>query len=129
MKVGDVVKVIIQPTDLGAQVGGEVGFIEEIKGDYASITALKLNGDCGGGGGVPLDCLELETDSKWLEAKEKYDKRINAHYEESKIRTERYKKVLKAVSEKYNVSELKAKKIRNILNTWEEYYWENLHDE
>jgi len=129
MQKGDIVRIFKQPTDLGPQIKGTVGFIENIVGKYAAIQALRLNGESDGGGSVPLSCLQLETDPMWLRAKKAYDRRMDVLYNEYEKRTKCYKKVLRHVAKKYNISKKKAEKIHKALDSWEEYYWENLHGE
>ena len=129
MKVDDVVKIVRQPSNQHIQLVGTIAFIQEIDKDRVSVIALRSSGETMGMGTVPLDCVELETDPKWLAAKKAYDRRMGALFAEYEERTNCYNKVVQAVAKKYKVSKKTAKKIHDTLSNWEEYYREHFKDE
>ncbi len=114
MKEQDIVRVIKQPKNQIVQLIGEVGFITELNDKYpehANIETLKLNDDCGGCGTVPLDCLEIVDDPKWIEAKKKSDEKKAKSLAESIAYSDRYKKRIANIAKKFGLS---VKTIRDI---------------
>jgi|ERR1019366_2584371 hypothetical protein len=68
-KAGDLVRIGAPSTGINSHIAmvGLEGYIEEIVGDNAQFMELRANGDCGGGGGVPLACLQLKNDDVRLQ--------------------------------------------------------------
>lgn len=113
-KVGDIVKVVRQPEKINSHINmiSTVGFIEEIVGDIAQISVLPN----GGGGGVDLDCLELETGEDWKLCKKQNEDRINSALKESMARAKIFKKKMEKIAKKHSISYSKLLKIEKSLN-------------
>ncbi len=73
LSVGSIVRVVKQPENQIVKLVGEVSWIEEILGDFATFHSMSIDGTKGGCGSVPLKCLELEPNPAWSEAKRKVD--------------------------------------------------------
>lgn len=73
MQTGDVVCVVQQPANLLPQIVGDVGYVEQVKGDYAQIQTLHLDGSLAGTGSVPIACLAPENRQEWVQAKTLHD--------------------------------------------------------
>jgi len=83
MKVGTLVHIVKQPPNQCVQLKGERGYILELHDKFATVHSFSLGGKPydgpGGQGAVPLDCLQEETDSLWIEHWNKW-KGCNALY-------------------------------------------------
>lgn len=84
MQVNDLVKIVKQPPNQIVQIQGLNGYIAEIEDadgvKRVSFKELRPAGQTGGGGSVPLDCLELLSGPELLQAKQwkqLYDDYIN----------------------------------------------------
>jgi hypothetical protein len=102
--VGDIVRVVLQPSDMLAHIVGEVGYIDNMSTTHAMFNGLRLNGSRSGCGSVNLNCLELETSPNWRLAKEILDANLAQRLVESKERTERYHARMAELSAKYGIS-------------------------
>ena len=127
MKEGDIVRVVKPRPKMGGvfiDILNEVGWIEEIKEldgvQWAQLQTLRLNGDVGGGGGVPLDCLAPEPAPEWRAAKDRRDAYIEKLTREGLERGKRLKARIASVAEKYGVAPEVAEKIVEELAS--EYY-------
>lgn len=118
-KIGDIIKVIKQPKDLFVQIIGEVAYIEDIKEDFVSIRTIKPNGCRGGGGSIPISCIELEGGDIWKEHKKAIDA-ADAQFEiECKTRQENWLKFVDKIANKYNLSRETIINIRNDLSEFD----------
>lgn len=118
MKTGDICRIVRQSPKQSVQLVGEVALIQEILEEYASIETLRIDGSVAGAGCVPLDCLELETNSQWLQAKEKRDQYLSKISEEATIRTNRWIAKLEEVANKHNITIEQVKEIRQELTSF-----------
>lgn len=104
MKVGDIVRVARQPSDLFPSIEGNVGFVEELQGAYARIITLHADGTGAGGGSVPIACLEIEVSPVWASAKRIYDDVFARGLEESLARGRRYKDALSRIAGRHGLT-------------------------
>lgn len=104
--VGDIVRVVKQPTDMHARILGEVGFIESLheNGTHAGFCALKITGEVGSCGTVMLDCIAPESAPRWVEAKRWHDDNLARRLEEFRARTERINARIQEIAKKHLVS-------------------------
>lgn len=70
-QVDQVVRIAKQPPDLYPGILGNVGYIEEMTDTMAQLQCVSLTGVGVGFGVVPLSCLVIEEDPKWLAAVQK----------------------------------------------------------
>lgn len=104
-KKGDIVRIVSQPAAHLCSITGEVGYLDAVAGDdMGSFCGVKIDGSVGGGGWVPLSCLELETRAEWLAAVEKYRTNIANMIEESRKRSERFDNEIRRVAAEHKVS-------------------------
>jgi hypothetical protein len=83
LQVGNLVRVVRQPSNQIVQLVGDVGVINEILNDMADITTIHLDGSAAGCGAVPLFCLEAEARPEWTLAYERKlvnDARVEREY-------------------------------------------------
>lgn len=111
-KVGDLVRIVRQPLNVLVPLVGEVGFIDDLHRsipDMVQVQTLKKDGTVGGCGSIHFDCLEPISDPEWVEAKREHDERLAKMFEAADARAKRYReahaKLLKRLSEKYNLPE------------------------
>lgn len=123
MNIGDVCRVIIQPKNLLPKIVGEVGFISEIKDDYALFDALKLDGSTSGAGAVPLNCLQKVNDVEWLNAKAIRDEKFDKLFKEGMKRTRHYQVLLKEVAAKHSITTKQVEEIYQELITFSHSAW------
>lgn len=92
-KINDLVKIIKDPPNQIVKIKGEIGYIEELQEQenkegniikYAYFKTIEMNSFCGGIGSVPLDCIEICTD-------ERYIKRFQEILEHQRKEDEKYK--------------------------------------
>lgn len=107
MKVGDIVKIVKQPSNLLPKVVGSVGYIDEIVDDidFVGFIGLNLDGSYSSAGSIPLDCLEFEHGVEWKKAKDIRDEKVKLYLEESIKSNELINNQVKSIAEKYNLSE------------------------
>lgn len=76
----DVVRVVRQPTMQFASLVGKRGYIDELNDPptHAEIVCLTQDGEPDGRGAVPLESLEIETDSRWVRVVTNYVEYIGA---------------------------------------------------
>ena len=104
MKVGDVIRVKEQPHTQFARIENERGFIEEIEDGEAQITTLSPDGQARGGGWIPLECLELETDLAWHTAKTWHDAYLERLLVQYDAHNKRWKAKLQEVADKHGLT-------------------------
>lgn len=121
IQVGDVCRIVQQPTNQIVRLVGDVGFIEEILGEYANIQTLKLDGSIAGAGSVPLSCLQKETDPRWLKAKELRDQYMDKLMAEGLERGKRWQNKLSEVAEKNSLTKEQVETIYSELSSFAEY--------
>ncbi len=128
MKQGDVVRVVKPMPRRGGvfiDILGEVAWIEEIQDiegvPWAQIRTLRLDAGCGGCGGVPLDCLALETAPEWLAAKARRDASFEKSLQESIERGRRRQAYVARVAAKHGVTHEVAERIHEDLG---DDYWD-----
>lgn len=121
IQVGDVCRIVQQPTNQIVRLVGDVGFIEEILGEYVNIQTLKLDGSIAGAGSVPLSCLQKETDPRWLKAKELRDQYMDKLMTEGLERGKRWQNKLSEVAEKNSLTKEQVEAIYSELNSFAEY--------
>lgn len=73
-KVGDVVRVVLQPPNQNVWMVGVVGYVTEASGRYVTLQAMTIEGAPSGSGAVPVDCLSVENREEWLLAAEYHKK-------------------------------------------------------
>ena len=120
LHVGDIVCVVRQPRNQFASIEGERGFIEEIKGEYANIQTLHLDGTTAGCGSVPLNCLKLDLDPRWHQAKLKHEMRLSQYLEQMQAWSKRWENEVARVAKLYGVSDDVALKIYQDLDRWQD---------
>ena len=111
MKVGDIVRVVKQPPDMRPHIVDEVGYVEEIDGEWARIQALRPDGSAGGCGCVPVSCLAPETSSLWTAARAKHDACVKRLHEEGTVFSERVRAKEAELAVKHGIS---VEAVRNI---------------
>ena len=101
--VGDIVRVVKQPSDMYVCIVGWVGFIDSLheNGTHALISTLKVDGSVGGCGTVMLDCLAPESAPHWVEAKRLYDENLARMLEVYRARTERINARIAEIAKKH----------------------------
>jgi len=111
MREGDVVRVVKpRPVTGGVFIDilGDVGWIEEVMDvdgvPWAQIQTLHLDGSPSGCGGIPLDCLALETAPQWREAKDKRDARFERDRQEGLERAKRWHDRVARVAARHDVT-------------------------
>ncbi len=97
-------------------IKGEFAYIQEIQGDYAYIETLHLNSDLGGFGTVPLSCLKICTDPKWIAAK---DKRLGIYTEYEKDIKAYYVALIKAKKAVAEETGLSIEEVNEVINLWD----------
>lgn len=104
--VGDIVRVVKQPSDMLPHIVGEVGWIESLheNGTHAGFNALKVDGSISGCGTVALDCLAPERAPHWVEAKRLHDENLDRMLEESNARMARINARIQEIAKKHSIS-------------------------
>jgi hypothetical protein len=122
IKVGDLVKVIKQPKSMLVDILGEHAYIEEIQiydlATYALINTLRPNGDIGGCGSVPIDCLEISADPEYSNAQDIRMKYLMQLHKEAIERTNKYNDLLDSLSKKYSISKNDIEDIHKELSSF-----------
>lgn len=104
MKENDIVRIITQPPNQMVDLVDEVGFIEEINNGTAVIQALNIDGSLSGCGAIPLECLAVESDSKWQEAYNLYQKKFAQNISIGETNQKDIDNLLNEVGKKYNLT-------------------------
>lgn len=121
--VNDFVTIIRQPSNQCVNLIGQHGIIDKISGDYAQITAYNTHSDgstsFGGGGAVPLSCLEINHDEK---IKLDYKKHIikQDNYAKSIIDySNKFNQYIEEIAKKYNLTSDDIKTICQLIDNFE----------
>jgi hypothetical protein len=120
LAVGDIVRVVKQPDSLIVHIEGEVGYITEIQGEWANIQTMRVDGARGGAGGVPLNCLVLETGEQWKHAREKIEEEDAKYQKEYEHRTAKWNAFVEQVANKYGISVETAHAIHEELGNFDQ---------
>jgi hypothetical protein len=113
--VEDIVRVVEQPKNQIVGLVDEVGYIEEIQGEYANIQTMYPDGRRSGCGSVPLKCLAPEPGEQWKRAKEKIEAADAKYLAEAEAYSARWNDNLAKVAAKYRVSVETARAIHEEL--------------
>jgi hypothetical protein len=120
LKVGDLVRVFLQPRNQFVGLLDERGVIESVSGDNASIETFNLAGKVLGAGSVPLECLVAETAPEWVVAKtarEAHLAQVRAEFED---RGRRWTAELARVAAEHDVTPDAARAIYQALDRWQD---------
>lgn len=124
-EIGQLIRVVTQPPKMHVTIQGEVAFIDDTRvyedGEaWASIRALRLDGETSGGGSVPMSCLALCTDPDWVAAYETY--KVNWAKEQadrlaySKRWRAKYDEALRLTAEEHGITPVQVEAIVNSFN-------------
>lgn len=109
--VGDLVRVATQPSNQWAGIVDYVAIVEEVKGVWANIISINLDGSGSGGGTVPLSCLVQEDSPEWVEALAYYRAKQAKLQLEAQERQTRWIKHLEEYANKHGVTPATALEI------------------
>lgn len=120
ININDIIKVIKQPKDLMAQILGEVAYVNEINADYISIRVINKDGTRGGGGWIPMACVEIENDPIYKVYKKAFDDADEKLYQDGLKRHKKWMEFVETIAKKYEVPSEKALKMFNEMSKF--YY-------
>ena len=122
LQVGDIVRISRQPHDLLVQVVGEVGYIEEIKGEHSVFVGLRRQGGLSGSGTVPLSCLDPEPDPLWPPLKAQHEAHVETLVAESRAFNQRLHEKEVELGTRYGIAPEAVQDIyKTISDMWSAY--------
>src|SRR5271170_2806080 len=118
MRVGDVVRIITQPKNQITPVQGLVALIFGIDPEpnkLVHINTIRRDGTSGGSGSVPIDCLELELGTEWIEAKRIWNERAARSSSDSQLFQSNWEKMIQNLALEHGIKPAEVKHIYNEL--------------
>lgn len=118
--VGNFVTIIRQPNNQVVNLVGQTGIIDNINGDYAVITAYtEYSNSFGGGGIIPLSCLEINHDEKLKLAYKKYKTNFRDVELELFEYTKKFNEYIEEIAKRFNLTSDDVKTICQLVENFE----------